>query len=452
MSHRHGSERRLFLKLSARLAALGLTSLGVGPSRSLFSTSLQASTAVTDYKALVCIYLFGGSDMNNAVVPLDSARYTAYQSLRGSLALSPSRLLSPIADTANQPYGLHSSLAALHTLYESGQLAVVLNMGMLTRPLTKTQYQQGADTPANLFSHSDQTTQAQTAQSQQVASGWGGRLLEAFGTADPLSAVSVSSPALFLDGQYFRSNVIPPGSNLALSGLNIWPSSAGAARRQAVEALLALDGGHALRRVANDTFADGLQLGDSLAATGSVPALTTAFPTTSLGTQLKEVARLVRLRARMGPGRQVFFCSMGGFDTHTGQDGTHTSLLQQLAQAMAAFHAATVEAGLAGQVTTFTQSEFSRTMQPNGSGTDHAWGSHQFVLGGAVRGGIYGALPTLALGGPDDTGTRGVWIPTISTAQFGATLGKWFGASSSELAWAFPTLGAFATPDIGFMG
>lgn len=452
MSHRHGSERRLFLKLSARLAALGLTGLGSGSARALFTADVEAATTITDYKALVCVYLFGGNDGNNVIVPLDTSRYTAYQSLRGALALSPSRLLSPIADAANQPYGLHASLAALHPLYTSGRLAVVLNVGMLSRPLTRAQYQQGQGAPANLFSHSDQTTQAQTAVSQQVASGWGGRLLEAFGTADSLSAVSVSSPALFLDGQHFRSNVIPPGSNLALSGLTISPPSAALARRQAVQAMLALDGGHALRRAANDTLADGLQLGDTLAASGSVPGLTTTFPTTGLGTQLKEVARLVRLRARMGPGRQVFFCSLGGFDTHTGQDGMHSSLLQQLAQAMAAFHDATVEAGLASQVTTFTQSEFSRTMQPNGSGSDHAWGSHQFVLGGAVRGGIYGTLPTLAFGGPDDANARGVWIPTLSTTQFGATLGRWFGASAADLAWAFPTLAEFPTSDVGFMG
>ena len=161
---------------------------------------------------------------------------------------------------------------------------------------------------------------------------------------------------------------------------------------------------------------------------------------------------MIRVRSQMGPGRQVFFCSMNGFDTHTAQDWTHWNLLSQLSQGLAAFAAATLELGLARNVTAFTQSEFGRTMQSSGSGSDHAWGSHQFVVGGAVRAGIYGQLPTLAFSGPDDANNRGVWIPKIASTQFGATLGRWFGASQGELAWAFPNLPQFPTSDIGFMG
>jgi uncharacterized protein (DUF1501 family) len=450
MSHSHAPERRSFLRLSARLAALGLSGLGFAPARRFFAADVQAS-AVTDYKALVCIYQFGGNDGNNLIVPLDTPRYTAYTSLRGSLALNSGKLTAAVSDAQSSPWAFHYGLAEMPAIYNSGKLAVVLNVGMLTRPLTRTQYQQGMSAPSNLFSHSDQTVQAQTAMDQQVASGWGGRLLEAFGANDNLAAISLSSPALFLDGQYFRSNVIPPGSNLGLSGMNIWPSSAATARRQALNAILGLDGGNAMREAANRAFADGLQLADTLANSGSVTPLTTTFPGSGLGNQLKEVARLIRLRAQMGPGRQVFFCSVGGYDTHTGQDYQQWANLQELSRAMDAFYKATQEAGLANQVTTFTQSEFGRTLQPNGSGTDHAWGSHQVVLGGAVKGGIYGTYPTLALGGPDDANNRGVWIPSLSTAQFGATLGKWFGASASELNLAFPTLPQFATADIGFM-
>jgi uncharacterized protein (DUF1501 family) len=450
MGHTHEPQRRHFLKMSARLAALGITSLGVGPVRSFFVRDVEAA-AVTDYKALVCIYMFGGNDSNNMIVPVDTARFTAYQACRGGVALTPARLLSPISDAGGNPYALHQSMPELNQLYASGRMAFVLNVGALNRPLTRDEYRQGASAPPNLFSHSDQTTQAQAGTANTVHSGWGGRLLDLFGANDSLSAVSVSSPALFLQGVDVRGNVIPPGSNLSLSGLNFWPPDAADARRQAVNGMVLLDNGNPVREAANQSFADGLQLADTLQANGSLPPLPTPFPTTSIGNQLREVARLIRVRSQMGPGRQVFFCSMGGFDTHAGQDGTHTSLLQQLSQALSAFALGTMSLGLAQNVTTFTQSEFGRTMQSNGSGTDHAWGSHQIVVGGAVRGGIYGQMPTFAFSGPDDANNRGVWIPKISSAQFGATLGRWFGATPSELQWAFPNLGAFSTTDLGFM-
>jgi uncharacterized protein (DUF1501 family) len=451
MSHTHAPARRNFLTLSARLAALGLTGLGLRPWRPFFEAEVSAATTFSDYKALVCIYLAGGNDSNNMIVPVDNARYTAYQSLRGGLALTGSKLLSPIADANNNPYALHYGLVEMNPLYAAGRLAIALNVGQLSRPLTRTEYLTGVAAPSNLFSHSDQTTQTQTGSPTPNGQGWGGRLLDRFGVTDTLAAVSVSSPALFLQGQDVRSNVIPPGANLSLYGLSFWPPAAADARRTAVNAMLALDGGHPLRTAANREFADGLQLADALGSNDDSPGLTTVFPTTSIGNQLKEVARLIHVRSALGPGRQVFFCSLGSFDTHSSQDWTHWNLLQQLSQAMGAFDTATEEMNLSQQITTFTQSEFGRTMQSNGSGSDHAWGAHQLVAGGAVRGGIYGQMPTFALSGPDDANNRGVWIPTISTAQFGATLGKWFGASTADLSWAFPNLSQFSTADLGFM-
>jgi uncharacterized protein (DUF1501 family) len=451
MKHTHAPQRRNFLSLSAKLAALGLTGLGLGPARRFFTADVKAAAAVTDYKALVCIYQFGGNDSNNTIVPVDTARYTAYQNCRGGMTLTASQLLPPIMAADGSPYAFHASLAELQPIYNAGYLAVVLNVGQLYRPLTRQQYLQGGAAPPNLFSHSDQTTQAQAGVPNSVSSGWGGRLLDLFGATDALAAVSVSSPALFLTGEAVRSNVIPPGSNLGLSGLSIYPPSAADARRQAVNALLYLDGGNPVREAANQVFSDGLQLADTLTASGNLPPTTQPFPATSLGNQLREVARLIRVRSQMGPGRQVFFCAIGGWDTHSAQIGTHATLLQQLSQALAAFATATLELGFAGNVTTFTQTEFNRTMQSNGGGTDHAWGGHQLVMGGAVRGGIFGQLPTFAFSGPDDANNRGVWIPTIGSAQFGATLGKWFGASPAELAWAFPNLANFPTADLGFM-
>lgn len=444
--HTHTPARRDFLKLSARLATIGLAGMGFGPTRRLLVSEAFAAP-VTDYKALVCIYLFGGNDCNNTVVPTD-ATYAQYQTLRAGLSLTPARLTPTMYGT---PYALHIALADLAPAFAEGKVACVLNTGALERPLTRAQYQSGVTAPSNLFSHSDQTLQAQTATSNTIGGGWGGRLLDVFGVNDTLGAISVSSAATFLQSSGNAPNVIPPGASLNLSGMNIYPSSAATARQQAVSAMLAMDGGHPLRAATNSAFADGLQLAQTLQGTGAASQINTVFPGTGLGTQLREVARLIKLRSQVGPGRQVFFCSMGGFDTHTSQDFNHQSLLQQMGGALMAFYRATQEIGLPNNITAFTQSEFGRTMQPNGTGTDHAWGGHQFVVGGAVRPGVYGRMPDFALGGPDDANNRGVWIPQISTSQFGATLGKWFGASPAELALTFPNLANFTTTDVGFM-
>lgn len=442
MKHSHSSTRRDFLKLSTGLAALGLMGLG---------RTARAATA-SDYKALVCVYLNGGNDGNNMVVPLDSARYAAYQSIRGSLALPGNKLCSAITDAGNNPYALHYGLPELNALYGAGKLAIVLNTGMLDRPLTRTEYLQGLNAPTSLFSHPDQTAQTQAGQPTSVGTGWGGRLLDRFNTQDSLAAISVSSPALLLQGKTVAGNVVTPGTDLALSGMNPWPASAASARRQALNQILGLNAGNPVRVAANQALIDGLQLADALKSNANLSPLSTVFPGTSLGNQLKEVMRLIRLRSQQGPGRQVFFCSLDGFDTHGSQDWQQWDLFIQLSQALDAFYHAAGEAGLASQVTAFTQSEFGRSLQSNGTGSDHAWGNHQLVLGGAVKGGIYGQLPAFALNGPDDANGRGVWIPKIATAQFGATLGRWFGASDAELAAVFPNLGFFASSDVGFMG
>lgn len=451
MAHSHGN-RRHFLMLSAKLAALGVTSLGVGlgRTRGVFAAEAATAATLTDYKALVCVYLFGGNDGNNTIVPVDPARYQQYLTLRAGLGLTGNHLLPPIADAQGNPYALHYGMPELNALYGSGQLAFVLNMGQLDQPLTRAEYLQGQNTPTNLFSHSDQTVQAQTGTSAPNGSGWGGRLLDCCGISDPLAAVSMSSPALFLQGFTVSGNVIPPGVGLNLAGMNFWPQSEALSRKKAVDALLTIDGGNTIRKAANKALADGLQLANTLAAINTGPGANLVFPGSELGKELKEVAKLIKARAAMGPGRQVFFCSMGGFDLHSMQDCAHWNLLSQMSPALGAFHTAMKDSGLDKHVTAFTQSEFGRTLQPSGSGSDHAWGSHQIVLGGAVKGGVYGPLPTLAFG-PDDANNRGVWIPKISTAQFGATLGKWFGATPADLAWAFPNLAKFPTSDVGFM-
>lgn len=447
-SHRKNSDRRHFLKLSAKLAALGAASVGLG-SRGVFAAEAATTTGLTDYKALVCVYLFGGNDANNMIVPLDL--YSTYQSLRSGIALSPNQLLT--ITQGLKSYGLHYGMPEIKDLYNTGQVAFVLNMGQLEQPLDRAQYLAGINTPTNLFSHSDQTVQAQTGTSKPNGFGWGGRLLDGCGVNDTLAAISMSSPALFLQGMNVGGNVIPPGTGLNLSGMSFWPSNEAQSRRNVLDEILKIDGGNTIRKAANRQMADGLQLAASLQnASGGSEGLN--FPGTTLGNQLKEVARLIKLRAPQGPGRQVFFCSMDGFDLHSSQDWNHWYLLSSLSQAVNAFHQAmgNLPDNMGNQVTLFTQSEFGRTLQPSGTGSDHAWGSHQMVIGGAVKGGIYGTFPEFALGGPDDANNRGVWIPKISTSQFGATLGKWFGADDGALNTAFDNLSKFAgNTDLGFM-
>jgi uncharacterized protein (DUF1501 family) len=447
MKHSYDPKRRGFLKLSAGLACLSMTGMELFP-------RLATAATVNDYKALVCIYLNGGNDGNNLIVPQDAGRYASYKNIRGSLALGNDKLLTPIVDSNGSPYALHYGLTEINNLFSTGQLAIVLNTGMLESPLTRAQYLQGVSTiPSNLFSHSDQTVQVQTGQPTTAGKGWGGSLLDNLGgSQDSMAAVSLSSPALLLQGQNVSGNLVPPGSNLGLAGMEFWDASITTARKNALDKMLALDAGNPLRQAANLAMKDGLQLGNSLKAIKKLAPIKTVFPGTSIGRQLEEVINIIRLRMLSGNGRQVFFCSLDGFDTHSGQDWQQWDLFKQLSKAMEAFYFATVEIGLDKQVTSFTQSEFGRTLQSNGSGSDHAWGSHQVVLGGAVRGGIYGQLPDFTLNGVDDANGRGVWIPKIATAQFAATLGRWFGASTSELATVFPNLGQFSVSDIGFMG
>lgn len=264
---------------------------------------------------------------------------------------------------------------------------------------------------------------------------------------------SVAGNALLGTGATTQPVAMSPGYSLQLLGFN--SSAASQARYNALTTLLTTDSGVSLAQAANNTLANSIGDATNLSqALAKGSPLKTAFPTTTLGQQLQQVAQIIQVASYLGMSRQIFFCSVGGFDTHAGELETHTALYPQVSQAVAAFYSATQEMGVAQNVTTFTESDFSRTFQPTtGDGSDHAWGSHHQVIGGAVQGGqIYGAFPTFELGGPNDTDTRGRWIPTTAIDQYGATLASWFGVPDLALTTVFPNFPNFGSQKLAFLG
>jgi uncharacterized protein (DUF1501 family) len=412
-----------------------------------------------NYRALVCVFLFGGNDSNNTVIPMDTASYSAYTSIRGSLALSASDL-TQVTSVSGAPYAFHAKLAEVASLFSSKELAVVANVGALVQPLTQAQYQsQQAAIPLNLFSHSDQQLAWQTSIAQgHSPTGWAGRAADYIAAQNVNSSnfptfFSVAGNALEGTGANTQPVAVAPGGSLQLTGFN--SSAASQARLSALNTLLQTESGVSLVQAAKDTMSNSIIDAAALAnALAKSTPLKTQFPTTSIGAQLQQVAEIIQVQSYLGMSRQIFFCSLGGFDTHAGELETHDNLYPQLSPALSAFYDATQELGMAQNVTTFTESDFSRTFQPTtDDGSDHAWGSHHLVLGGAVQGGqIFGKFPTFQLAGPDDADVRGRWIPTTSIDQYGATLCSWFGIPASALAAVFPNLANFPTSNLGFLG
>ena len=504
--------RREFLRRSI-CAALGGASLygALGNLRLISAAAAGRRYAFTDYRALVCVYLYGGNDSFNTIVPCDASHYATYQGTRQALALAQAdvqaNVLNPLAAQGGLPgglpsdgatYGMHPSMgqvaggnAGLRGLFNSGKAAIVANVGSLLYPITQQQFQDGTvPTPAQLFSHDDQTNQWQTSRPDDAnANGWGGRIADMLYSSNagelPMSitlsgenrfqrAASVNQFAVDAYGAAFAAAGVDDQGNpvdfFQVQGMSFrgdgpesWVVGNGndPGRAAAYDALRASGTqAHVLERAFADTANRAIANAALLNAAMTGTRLTTPFPDTDLGNQLAAVALMIKVRAALGMNRQVFFVSVGNYDTHGTQLTDQADNLQQLSQALAAFHAATVEMGVADGVTAFTASDFGRSLAVNSDGTDHGWGGHHFVVGGAVRGQrFYGTMPSLAQydeglpnnGNPDDTG-YGQIIPTLAVDQYAATLARWYGVDASGIADMFPNLGRFAAGgNLGFM-
>lgn len=443
--------RRHFLKKATQF-----TAMGAAAPMALNLAGLQAAAAQTagDYRALVCVFLFGGNDQTSTLVPFEKTEFSAVVSARGSIARPAEDFVSlgSVASQSNRSFALAKELSPLANLYAQRKLAIVANVGPMYTPLTKAQFNAGsAGVPPQLFSHNDQQSVWQSSGVEGTTVGWGGRfgdlLASNNGSNTVFTTLSVNGTAVFLYGntvQQFQVDSNGPANISALQRL--WSSDqAGAALRQ----IMTTSSGPLFESHLGQLAGRAIDANQTLSTALASTTLSTVFDESNpLAKQLKMVARLISARQSMGMRRQVFFVGLGGFDHHSALLTNLPTLHKWVADAMASFYAATVEMGVANQVTTFTASEFGRTLTSNGDGSDHGWGGHQFVMGGAVRGGtIVGTYPSIALGTAEDLG-RGRLLPTTSTSQFAATLGGWFGVPAGSMADALPHINNFSVKDL----
>ena len=455
--------RRSFLRRTTQLGAAGaaapfLSSLGL-------LSEAAAAAPPSDYRALVCVFLYGGNDHANTLVPYDSANHAAYIGARPNVGVPRNGLagtvLAPANSLGGRQFALHPSLQPLDALFRQGRLAPLLNVGALIEPTTKSAYlNKSGRVPPKLFSHSDQQSFAQSFEPDGADAGWGGRmgdLLHSANGSAALTCISLQGRSLWLSGQSLASYTAKPGkvTELLSGSRDVYGSGAA---YDAMRYLMTHDQQNSwIAQEHAKVVNRSIQLSEAVvSALDQAPdSLNDTFASSDSGLaeQLKMVARLIAVGPRLGLKRQVFFVGQGGYDTHSGQLSKHPSLLADLGEAMSQFYAATVQLGAASKVTTFTMSDFGRTLPDNGDGTDHGWGGTHFVLGGAVRGGrIYGTPPAVGVGTNDDV-RGGRLIPTTSIDQFAATLALWFGVPSADLPQIMPNLRNFNSSswNLGFL-
>ncbi len=459
--------RREFLRRSAQLGlagaaapwALNLAAIG----------EAAAADASGGYKALVCVFLYGGNDQGSTLMPVDEAGHANLASLRGGLigqgglvpprdsllatALSP-RVALAGPGAAGTQLAMSANLAPLKPLFDAGQLGWLLNVGTLIQPTSKTQYQaKSVPLPPKLFSHNDQQSVWQSSGAEGSTKGWGGAIGDLFLNANATSTftcVNASGNAVFMAGQTALQYQVSNNGAVAINGIQNSLYGSGACA-QALRKLITEPRTQWLQQELVRVTNRSIVAEQALKGLPATPPFNTSFDTdSSLGRQLRMVARLIAGREALGAQRQVFFVSLGGFDNHDFLLSQHPGLLSQVGNALASFQAAMNELGLAERVTTFTASDFGRTLTSNGDGSDHGWGSHHLVMGGAVRGGrCWGEMPVLANHGPNDVG-QGRLLPTTSVDQLAATLARWMGVADGELASVVPNIANFSTRDLGF--
>jgi uncharacterized protein (DUF1501 family) len=460
------ASRREFLRTASALSiagsatpwALNLASIG----------AVAAQTVPSDYKALVCVFMYGGNDHSNLIVPVDNAGYQQYAQSRTNLALAQNTLLPMAAPTnaslAGRQVGMRAEMAnafaatqlGLKGLYDAGRLAVLANVGTLRVPTTLAQYRaRSVPLPPSLFSHNDQQTNWQAAPTAREGYrvGWGGLIGDVFAASNQFqnfTCMSASGGTVFLSGRSTVQMQVGNNGAVQINALGNQTLFGGRNVGTTVRTIMTSDRTQTLEKdynAVNRRAADAAQaLNTALAGAN----LTTTFPASGLGNQLRNVARIIAARTALGARRQVFHVSIGGFDQHSGLVNGHGPLWNTISQAVGAFYAATVEMGIADKATLFTASDFGRTLNSNGDGSDHGWGAHHVVAGGAVRGGdVYGAFPTVVLGGPEDVG-RGNLLPVQAVVQYAATLATWFGVPATDLATVVPGAENFS-PDLGFL-
>lgn len=470
--------RRAFLRRAGQLA---FTGAALPTALNLAAMGEAAAFNSTDYKALVCVFLFGGNDYANTVINYDPTSHGQYSTVRTNIAIPRDQLagtvLTPDAALPDgKQYSLHPSMTGLASLFNNGAAAVQLNVGPLVVPLTRAQYNNSNRVlyprPPKLFSHNDQQSVWQTSGAEGTTTGWGGHIGDlakpSNGSNNVLTCVSVAGNTVFLSGDEALSYQVSSGGAVKIEGLRTDRSVYGSnAVRGAMAALALQERSHLLEKEYNlvtaRAFSTEGAVSNALNAFPATDAPFNSFPTqNSLADQLKLVARMIAARDVLGTKRQVFFVSMGGFDLHDNLINNQATLMGRLSSGLAAFHAATVALGVADKVTAFTASDFGRTLQSNGDGSDHGWGSHHFVVGGAVNGkAFYGKAPPVSVGNSSTDAFdqwhvgQGRLLPSTSVDQYGATLAKWFGVADNEMAGILPNLRNFGggdyPVDLGFM-
>ena len=454
-------QRREFLRRSSVLGLAGSAAPWALSLASIGEAAAASSVTTGDYKALVCIFLYGGNDHGNTVVPYDAASHSAYAGIRQALAtprdqLAATALTPRVALPDARQMALAPQLGKLKTIFDAGKLGVLLNVGTLVQPTTLAQYKAlSVPLPPKLFSHNDQQSVWQASNPEGATSGWGGRVGDQFLSANgnaSFTCVNVAGNAVFMSGQQAVQYQVASSGAVAINGINK-PLYGSQACADALRSLItASDRSHWMEQELNRVASRSVSAQSIVAgALGSLAPLATPFDSTnSLAMQLQLVAKMIAARGSLGVSRQVYFVSIGGFDMHDFLVDQHPGQLTSVSNALSSFYNATVELGVADQVTTFTASDFGRTLTSNGDGSDHGWGSHHFIAGGAVKGGrFWGSLPSVSVNGPDDVG-QGRLLPTTAVDQLAATLATWMGVAASELPRVLPQIVNYTQRDLGF--